>query len=480
MALQNPSNLYTGGAVVLQDTPSAPFYSQLAARRQAKDEALNQYFSQLPNKINTAGVRVQDLDGEAGGINKDIQAWRENWLKNKEAIKKGGMPQQEHMAKMQDISRKIEMSKQAAKRELELGKLKFEGKFDPDEDDLQILDRMGSSIYDPKHYKDDGVTPFDWGDLSPNVPAFEEKKFVDAAIAGMKPSKQYGTPGDYDDKTGMRRVPFELKFNKEEINKIAETGARYFDQNRSARKYANKVLREFDSPEYQELNKAYQTLNPPKQYVQPDGKIVVDQDIMDTPEKVGKALAILRASGSFGGGEELKIDVLEKDKRDRAKAAYNSSLIAGRQRSSGGGNIITGNQFDVIDLNKFGNPTSGSFNLSVTDIPESVKAILKTGGYDLSKDKFVDVVVDENGMIQSLRPLGSGGKPKGIITRTDMENAQLKYNAEPQKSQQPTFGNKNEKPASEPSSYKIKGKTYSEADLLKMGYTVDQIKPYKQ
>ena len=92
MALINNPDVYTGGNVVFDNSIGLDLAAQLQAKKAAKDEALNQYFNDLPNKINTAGVRKQDLDDpKYGGINREIEAWRTNWLQNKDAIKKGGL-----------------------------------------------------------------------------------------------------------------------------------------------------------------------------------------------------------------------------------------------------------------------------------------------------------------------------------------------------------------------------------------------------
>ncbi len=79
MALINPSNLYSEGQVNLDSTPYLRMQQQQQAKQQAREDALYKYFSELPNKLNAAGMRVQDIDGAAGGFNKKLQNVRSFW-----------------------------------------------------------------------------------------------------------------------------------------------------------------------------------------------------------------------------------------------------------------------------------------------------------------------------------------------------------------------------------------------------------------
>lgn len=299
MALINNPNVYTGGNVVFDNSRGLDLAAQLQAKKAAKDEALNQYFNDLPNKINTAGVRKQDLDDpKYGGINREIEAWRTNWLQNKDAIKKGGIPQQEHLGKFQEILRKIEQSKQRAKTEMEIGKAKFEGKYDPDEDDIGVLSQIGKSIYDPTSYKQDGVSEYGWSDLSPAVPEFDadkQTKFWAGITKGLTPGKIY----DYENKrldkvTGQAIVPFKKIYQPDQIKRIADEAADAVTADKSARKFYKKVLDDPQSTRWQELNKAYQS-------------VYGTDKIVSTPEQAAAADAIIRASMPQEQSEEQEL-----------------------------------------------------------------------------------------------------------------------------------------------------------------------------
>jgi hypothetical protein len=149
MAVSIPREIFTLGAVQFSTQPLAQLQGQLLAKKAAKEEALNKYFYDLQGKINTAGVRQVDVLG----IDQDIKNWQQSW--NKDAK---GLQKLEHQANYQNILRRIDQSKNRAKLEMDLGKMRVEGKYDPDEDDLQVQQRIGLSVYDPQSYKADGVS----------------------------------------------------------------------------------------------------------------------------------------------------------------------------------------------------------------------------------------------------------------------------------------------------------------------------------
>lgn len=334
MPLVNSPHLYTGGNERFNSNPTVNMYSQLLARKAAKDEALNQYFTNLEKNINTAGVRNQDLTGPQGGINDDIAAWRNNWLSKKEDIKKGGMAQQQHMAQFQDILRRIGQSKGRAKTELEVGKAKFEGKYDPDEDDIRVLDVIGRSIYDKSSYKEDGVTEYGWGDLSPSIPDFDaarQNKFWTSVSKDMKPSKAFDFNSMRKDRvTGKAIVPFTEALNDEQIKNIAENAGeivRYAkpgdpkSESTSALRYYKRILNDPESDTWKELNAAYQS-------------VYGQNDIVSTPEQAAKADAILKARAIGKKGEQVMTDQDAAYAMWLRKQRVSDALIRGRQKAT--------------------------------------------------------------------------------------------------------------------------------------------------
>ncbi len=124
MAIHLPSNLYAGEAERFNMMPHVQFSTQLLAQRKAKDEAIDNYYKDLPNTINDKGVRDRDIPAIAG-VKTQIQ---EYWSKNKDAIRKGNTPEALALQKMyRDANYLVRESQNAAQVDLELGKRRFQG-----------------------------------------------------------------------------------------------------------------------------------------------------------------------------------------------------------------------------------------------------------------------------------------------------------------------------------------------------------------
>jgi hypothetical protein len=297
MAVSIPREIFTLGAVQFSTQPLAQLQGQLLAKKAAKEEALNKYFYDLQGKINTAGVRQVDVLG----IDQDIKNWQQSW--NKDAK---GLQKLEHQANYQNILRRIDQSKNRAKLEMDLGKMRVEGKYDPDEDDLQVQQRIGLSVYDPRSYKADGVSEYGLGDLSPSVPEFDATKqnqFFSAVTKGK-------TAGEVPDTsrapiiekgTGYIITPFKKEFSKEQIIAMANDAGELTKADRVSRKYYNRILGNPESEQFINLKAAYDILSP--------------GGIMDTPEEVAKADAFIRFSQPVEVGTKR---VKEEDWREKA------------------------------------------------------------------------------------------------------------------------------------------------------------------
>ncbi len=129
MATNNPSNLFSAGNVALDSTPYLRIAMAQKARQQAIDEAAYRHYSELPDKLNSAGVRAQDWEDPNGngGIANDIENTKKFFIENSKDIIKGGKASAAYGRMMQDNLRKIQASKATGKFELETGKSFFDG-----------------------------------------------------------------------------------------------------------------------------------------------------------------------------------------------------------------------------------------------------------------------------------------------------------------------------------------------------------------
>ena len=122
MAVQNDPRLYSAGAVTFDATPSTNLYGQLMAKRQAKEEAIDEYYKKLPQTLNSAGMREQSIPG----FNEGVSGLQKYWMENRDKIRKGTTPEAFNYDKMiRGLEQKINEDKNAAKTDLELGKMRF-------------------------------------------------------------------------------------------------------------------------------------------------------------------------------------------------------------------------------------------------------------------------------------------------------------------------------------------------------------------
>ena len=347
-----PREIYTLGAVQLNTQPLAALQGQLLAKKAARDEAFNKWQADLAKQINLEGVRQKDLlEPQTGlGIQKDIEAWEKQGIANRNAIQKGGMAQQEHLNKFQEIRRRIGQSKDVAKTELTIAEMEAKGEYDPDDDDIGVMGKIGYSIYDPRHYKEDGVTPYGIGDLSPAVGAFDAGKqtqFWGAVEKGKKAGKVYDESKSKSAGRGKVSIPYETRYDKNQILEMANDAGELVrvGASKEARKYYNKLLKDPQSDVFVRLKTAYDQFFPGQ--------------IMDTPEELAKADAVLKYSQPLETGEDLtsvsvtNVNVPRQEKKTYRLSDFDvlgkySDKIESTDIDMGGGKIYKG--VKVVDV----------------------------------------------------------------------------------------------------------------------------------
>lgn len=321
MALINPDTLYTGGAVRFDSSPSTNLFLRLQQQRQAqetaKKEALNQYFTDAIKQVNPAGIREVHLRGPQGGILDDIEKWKQWSIQNKNEIAKGGAARMESDMMVSEIARKIQQAKKRDQTFLEIGKSQFEGKFDPDEDDLKIVDKMSRSIYDPESYKQDRVSEYGYGDLSPNLPQYDPLKGFESFTKGMKTGKTFDEgKGRRDPQTGLEWIPYTEKFAEPQIKQIALNAAGEYESNRVAKRYWDNQFKSITEPELAELNKTFKRYFGSVPIKGADGKII-DVSNINTAQDYAAAVTALKAEGFIGEQGEVPKSDYERRQQDK-------------------------------------------------------------------------------------------------------------------------------------------------------------------
>ena len=472
-------NIYSAEAVIFDNKGLFDLQQKLAAKKAAKEEALNKYFTDLQGKINTAGVRTKDLRIDSSnpaspGILTDIENWQKNWLSNKESISKGGLAQQEHLNRFNEIVRRIQQSKDRVKTLEEVSKLKQQGKIN--EEDFLTIDKIDASIYDPKGYKKDGVTEYGIGDFSEFVPTLDiskRKQIADFASAGIEAAGKINEKTIIDPYTKRKVTTFDKVYTLDQLRKMAER-AIAISSDKSALKTYNKLLQEGElrvpSDEFISLAKAYNIVNP--------------NDVMDTPIKVAMADIILNKIGVVGSGRTAEAKpggtTINIDREGKKGFVDYYGEIEGKLRTP----VTIGKPGAPKEQRIEGYPVN---KLSAITQDRIIDIAKKLTGEDYAqgdlliqrnpKDKLIYLSFvekdDDTGLpisVTQLVPLTKQDinlEPQVSVKEKREAASEAAFPA-PKTGTAPTKQN----------TYVIKGKTYSEKDLINMGYTLDQIKPY--
>jgi len=174
MAVRNPAGLYSENQGIFNSTP----YTQYALQKQAKEEALDKYYADLPKTINSAGMRVKDIPGYMNKINGIRTYYQENRDRIKNPRLDNGIAQSTYQSMNTDASMDVAKSKDRGARTAAAGELR-ENRFKTDQrlpHDFEIdLGENDRSIYDNPDYG--GLDVSKWAQSAP--PPFHVEKFTE-------------------------------------------------------------------------------------------------------------------------------------------------------------------------------------------------------------------------------------------------------------------------------------------------------------
>ena len=213
MATINPASLYSQNQGIFNARPYVQHEEQLQARQAAKDEAISNYYEELPNKVNGAGLAYEDVEGLSKMVNKNQQSW----IQNSKAINKGLTPENaNYMQAIRDSHAYIEKGKDKVK-ELNLGnQLRQKKGFEYLNNDKGFTDALASGslpINDP-NYKPFKSSAFE----IPRSPYDINKnnKFYDAIKPDMTDVTYEPIQGSKIQQTEVRTP----KLNIDQFNKV--------------------------------------------------------------------------------------------------------------------------------------------------------------------------------------------------------------------------------------------------------------------
>lgn len=447
MAVQLPQGMYSGFTETLDSNPTANRFAQLKMKREAmqaaKEDATEEYVRGLSTKINAAGKRVQDIPAFENMYNK----WRKYGMENKDKLNKNDIPTRtEFDRQYQEMLSLVNESKSEEEKKKPLVEILLDPNkrnrlstktFDAiklHDDPLYTQDESGNFVRNrDRKSLDYNSTLFD--------PQFDMAKGFEGWAKGMDRGKSIGEIIKRDPATGQVIRGFTEEYSPNQIKQISANAARSVLDNPDYGNYYQHKYESLKEPEYEQLNKAFQSVY--GSTIKLNGQTM--PNYIDSPEEVAAAEAIIQAQSLAKKGEEAVLDRELANQRSVNKIYINDGLIRGRKNTGfGPTNTEDGNEFDRIPLPKKTGWFSSGNRVKPEDIPALTKAVLKTAGVNIEDMDYFEADV-KDGVIQSITPYWKDKEgelhKEGVITRTDMENAQLKYNSEPQKGNQPSFGN---------------------------------------
>jgi len=229
-----PSNLYSGGAVVLDSSPFTNYYLQTQQRKQAQEDALAKYFGNFEKDLTPEGMHIDDIKP----LMEKQGEWRDFAIKNKAAIARpsldGGKAYKEYMGRFNDMKSHIAASKFKVKNLSEVGKLTA----DPNKSALlpekALVDIKSASlpVTDP-NYK-----PIDLSSIAYNPKPFgiQEQGQLTALLNRFKGNESVdGTPQQIPG-TNQEKVKFKTTFNPDQLSGMYNIGSSLYHNNPSFKK----------------------------------------------------------------------------------------------------------------------------------------------------------------------------------------------------------------------------------------------------
>lgn len=277
MALHNPSNLYTGGAVVFNEQPFVNFATNLMAKKQAKEEALDKYFGELGNRVTSTGMREQEVQPLIQAKNN----YQNFYIKNRDAIqnpsKDGGRAYGEAMRMINEMNGIVNNSKALNKTSEELKKIRLEnpdltsrmtegtlGSIGLHEQPSYIIDRNGQVVKNPEHqtldlneiiYNPKELNQKDWNDYYKGITTFIKPDKTGIQVSPL--------PGDKYSQLETTTV----EYSPQKLKAIGDLAKQDFSQNKSLRYSFEKSHNLLNTPidkwqanhaqEFNELNDIY-------------------------------------------------------------------------------------------------------------------------------------------------------------------------------------------------------------------------------
>ncbi len=480
MAIHLPSNLYSEGQAAVNSNAFTQFYLQEKSKQRARKDAYDAYYRDLGKGLSPAGMAANDIPDF---MNK-IQGWKQYTIQNRDVLNdprnpKYGEAVTEAQYLYNDALEHAETSKTKVKDLYQFKTLYRPGMPFTDAT-YQMLDAAGKPI-------SNGYKPLDFSHAEYDEKPYDfiaQQKDIDAALKGVQLGKTV-TNIKPDPRTHTNTVTYDFQYNKDALNDIAQRAAAAYQTNPKVKKWLDNQVT--DKAQYDALNPTFQQ--------------AFGRDIQSGEDKYA-AMLLMNAKQAHqqqavtGFNPYLGQGGSGSSKQNPAELWSQSIVQAGNiaaqtgdvtqlrnvasQLFSGNGSRRLGNKAEDVKYETVnGRPAIQLTTYPITDAERDKEYDIKAQAVKDGKLKKEALNVDgltstfylDEGTPQLLSKLG-GLWQQTMSSDTKAETPQY-YNMPatqvPPKQTQKAVATTNK-------TYDVSGKKYTHADLLKLGYTEEQIK----
>jgi hypothetical protein len=283
------ANPFGGGAVVFDSSPYMRYYLNTKAQKDAKDEAIAKHLTDLPNTLNDAGMRLQDVGGLIDRKNKIKDFYFQNRDNILNQDKDRGQAYQQYMSLINDASSHINRSKTEGKTDMLLAQHALAH---PEQRDLwtdntvKAFNARQHSIDDQEFYKDAGRTQtYGVDDFALNPKPFDTKAQMEALKTIQYGMKKESTPdinGQQIDRDKQQKItPYTADFPTESKRVMAERGGALYDEDPTVKSHFDN--HPLSQQEHDQLNTAYQSIYGKDKHVENGRDAAKAWAILNTP-----------------------------------------------------------------------------------------------------------------------------------------------------------------------------------------------------
>ncbi len=424
-------NPYQKGVNIDISSKPAAMAVQLIQHEAAKKEALDKYYKDYENTLNSAGMRNQDQDVFLNKLGEAKQYYLQNRDKILNPAKYGADAQAQYNSLLRGTQSTISQSKQLAASD----KVDAEHFYQARQQGLDVpdgyIDAVERAHLPMNHPRFQALDPYQYNFTKP----FDEAAFTRNLTAGLTPSenKQYTPSKDL----GYQDVKTTFAFDKDAKDVVRHKGEIAYQTIPGVTNMTNKVIANGQVGNFQnQFTELYpgQDINNAK-----PAQIAAAIGLSLTPH--GKTISSREADNSFAMfkkkadySHELALQSIAANKAAQTSPAGPMANLFDAI-GSGGALIAKDKRIENGLVTQNGQPYDGNIFIRKEDMPANVYNALGAAGVEkklLNHEGFNAIV--KNGRVQSISDPGIG-----TFDRQAMADAQLKWNTEPPKGRQPGF-----------------------------------------